>query len=218
MGVSFKDADRLRALFTGAQARMKAAILSSLEQVGRKLEAEAKKRAPVSAGILRSSIAHQVSEAGILEVGILTAPGGNPLVYGRIQDLGGTVKGNPWLTIPLDAMKTKAGVGAIRAREAGVRFPGGTFFQMSRKGNLILFGKLGRTAKGRQRTKGFNRAAGDGVGPPSRERSSIVPLFVLKSQVTIKGNRYLTGAVADNLEFAASFIGQRVAAVMGVAA
>jgi hypothetical protein len=72
-----------------------------------------------------------------------------------------------YLTIPLPAAMTKAGV--LRgAAQSGMW--GETFFARSKKGNLILFGK--RVAQ-----KGAH--AGEA-------RGDVVPLFVLKKQVQIK--------------------------------
>jgi hypothetical protein len=72
-----------------------------------------------------------------------------------------------WLTIPLPAAMTKAGV-PRGAAQSGMW--GETFFARSKKGNLILFGK--RVAQ-----KGAH--AGEA-------RGDVVPLFVLKKQVQIK--------------------------------
>jgi len=75
--------------------------------------------------------------------------------------------GKQWLTIPLPAAMTKAGV--LRgAAQSGMW--GETFFARSKKGNLILFGK--RVAQ-----KGAH--AGEA-------RGAVVPLFVLKKQIQIK--------------------------------
>jgi hypothetical protein len=61
--------------------------------------------------------------------------------YARIHELGGTVvpKKGQWLTIPLPAARTAAGVSRGPARS----FPN-TFFKMSKAGNLILFQKDGK--------------------------------------------------------------------------
>lgn len=216
MAVDVSDLQRLRASILGARVRVRAAILEALDQVGRRIESDAKRRAPANSGRLRSLIAYRVRDPGILEVGLLTAADGEALAYGRIQDLGGRVNARPggWLAIPLKAVKTKAGVAGIRARDV-IESPGqvgvqSTFFGESRRGNLILFGKLGLTGGGRKKTRSFLREAGDGVGPAAREKADIVPLFVLKGSVTLKGNRYLTGSVEDNIPAAASFVARRV--------
>jgi hypothetical protein len=75
--------------------------------------------------------------------------------------------GKKYLTIPLPAAMTKAGV--LRgAAQSGMW--GETFFARSRRGNLILFGK--RVAQ-----KGAH--AGEA-------RGKVLPLFVLKKQVQVK--------------------------------
>jgi hypothetical protein len=75
--------------------------------------------------------------------------------------------GKKYLTIPLPAAMTKAGV--LRGSAQSGTW-GETFFARSKKGNLILFGK--RVAQ-----KGAH--AGEA-------RGKVVPLFVLKKQVQIK--------------------------------
>jgi hypothetical protein len=75
--------------------------------------------------------------------------------------------GKKYLTIPLPAAMTKAGV--LRGSAQSGMW-GETFFARSKKGNLILFGK--RVAQ-----KGAH--AGEA-------RGAVVPLFVLKKQVQIK--------------------------------
>lgn len=72
-----------------------------------------------------------------------------------------------YLTIPLDAAKTKAGVARGSAR-SGVF--GDTFVMKSRSGNLLIMGR-------RVRQKG--KSAGQTFG-------NLVPLFVLKKKVVIK--------------------------------
>lgn len=75
-------------------------------------------------------------------------------------------KSKSWLTIPLKAAKTKAGVPLGRARSTVF---GETFVKRSKKGNLIIFGKLSA-----QKGKNAGQAKG-----------KIVPLFLLVKQVTI---------------------------------
>ncbi len=78
--------------------------------------------------------------------------------YARILEHGGVIrpKTAKWLTVPLKAAKTKAGVARASARHFE-----GTFFRRSKAGNLILWGL---------------------PLPSSKEP---VPLFVLKKQVKI---------------------------------
>lgn len=75
-------------------------------------------------------------------------------------------KNKKWLTIPLEAAQTKAGVLKGSAL-SGIW--GNTFFATSKKGNLILFGK-------RVLQKGPN------IGQTT---GNIMPLFVLKKEVKI---------------------------------
>jgi hypothetical protein len=72
-----------------------------------------------------------------------------------------------WLTIPLDAAKTKAGVARGSARSG---MWGETFIAKSKQGNLILFGK-----KVAQKGKHAGEA-----------RGNVVPLFLLVKQVKIR--------------------------------
>ena len=76
--------------------------------------------------------------------------------YAPIQEFGGTIvpKTSKWLAIPLTAAKTPAGVprGSPRSFKD-------TFFKTSKKGNLILFQKVGK--------------------------EKIVPLFVMKKRVDL---------------------------------
>ena len=76
-------------------------------------------------------------------------------------------KNSQYLTIPLDAAKTKAGVSRGRARDEGVW--GKTFVKESKAGNLIVFGQ-----KRGQRGKSAGQLSG-----------KVTPLFVLKKSVTI---------------------------------
>ncbi|MDR4483826.1 MAG: HK97 gp10 family phage protein [Nitrospirales bacterium] len=66
---------------------------------------------------------------------------GSNLVYAPIHEFGKRVKPtrSKYLTIPLDAAKTAAGVQRFSARKA----PGPTFVKRSKKGNLIIFRNAG---------------------------------------------------------------------------
>ena len=75
-------------------------------------------------------------------------------------------KRGKYLAIPLDAMKTKAGVARGGTAFAKQKF-GKTFVQKSKKGNLIIFASK---LKGRGK----------------KRKSELIPLFVLKKSVTIK--------------------------------
>jgi phage gpG-like protein len=116
----------------------------------------------VRTGRLRASVVVDPIET---RPGEITGPVGTNLAYASIQEHGGTIvpKHVQFLTIPLEAAKTAAGVTRYTAREI-IENPGiggftGTFFA---KG--ILFGKAG---------------------------SSIEPLFALKSSVTLPARPFL---------------------------
>ena len=72
-----------------------------------------------------------------------------------------------YLAIPLKAAQTRAGVARGRPRDAGVF--GKTFIAKSKAGNLIIFGK-----------SVYQKGARAG-----QTHGKIVPLFVLKKQVTV---------------------------------
>lgn len=78
-----------------------------------------------------------------------------------------TIKGNPWLAIPLPSALDKHGVSKGGPQDSAIF--GNTFIAKSKQGNLIIFGKL-------KYTKG--KKAGETKG-------DIVPLFVLKHEVKI---------------------------------
>lgn len=85
-----------------------------------------------------------------------------------------TPKEKKYLTVPLPAMQTKAGVTRATAAElmqgeAGLPY-GQTFIKRSKAGNLIIFGT-------KRITKGENIGA---------YRGEIIPLFVLKKKVKVK--------------------------------
>lgn len=89
-----------------------------------------------------------------------------------IQETGGVIqaRAGSWLTVPLPAAMT--GTGALKAP---ARHWSNTFFQKSRRGNLILFQNKG---------------------------DSIVPLFVLKRSIRLKATHWFSNAVdasADKL-------------------
>jgi hypothetical protein len=126
-------------------------------------------------GRLGQSIAHRVEEEGTAILGRLgVLKGDRTLVYAAAQEYGATIvpKRAKVLTIPLAAAKYPAGAPRFTAREAAERYPGGTFWQKSRRGNLILFG---------------------------RTPTGIVPLFVGKTSVTIKPARYLQSTIDETV-------------------
>lgn len=114
-------------------------------------------------GALRSSISHSATGVGFRRVRRLVSQG---VVYAQIQEFGGTIRGNPWLTVPLPIMYRSSGT--LNPRFISKRFgdeyrlPDGTptFIRTSKKGNPLI---------------GFSRGG------------EFVPLMVLKKSVTIPG-------------------------------
>ena len=87
-------------------------------------------------GALRRSFDNAWGGSDLDSMFVQTFSAGVP--YASIQEEGGTItpkRGN-WLTIPLDAAKTAAGVTRKPARQWN-----DTFFRKSKAGNLILFQK-----------------------------------------------------------------------------
>jgi len=97
---------------------------------------KATNRLNVRSGRLRSSITKKVISKGTRHRGII----GSNVVYARIHEEGGVIKpvSAKYLTIPLQAAKTRAGVVRGRARDFQ-----DTFFRHSKSKNLILFQKKG---------------------------------------------------------------------------
>jgi len=97
----------------------------------------------VRSGRLRSSIGSRVD---LEEEGLVGNIGsgvrqGERMKYANIQERGGTVRPrlSQYLTIPLDAANTAAGVARGRARDFD-----DTFIARSKLGNLIIFQKKGK--------------------------------------------------------------------------
>lgn len=107
------------------------------------------------------------------EARLTFGPGSVP--YAAIHEYGGTVRGNPNLTIPLDEAKMASGAARYSARrvisDPSVGGFAGTFFRKTRSGNVILFGN------------------------PGGRRARPVPLFVLKDSVRIPPRRYVSLAM-----------------------
>lgn len=83
-----------------------------------------------------------------------------------------------YLTIPLEAMKTKAGVARGDAEYAREKY-GRTFVRKSKKGNLIIFAQKGDMRKGREHGASGRQTKTRGAG-------GLIPLFLLRKEVTIK--------------------------------
>lgn len=100
-------------------------------------------------------------------VGVLKTP------YAAILELGGTITGKPWLTIPLSGVNRPSsahpgGETGLTAREV---IDQGGFFLKSKAGNLLIV----------QRNK----------------KGNITPIFVLKRQVEIPAFGYLSKSFAQ---------------------
>lgn len=99
----------------------------------------------VRSGRLRNSISSIVRDNGTQLEGIVGSGvrQGNRVPYADIHEVGGVItpKNVQWLTIPLRAALTPAGVPRGRARDFE-----DTFFAYSKAGNLILFQRKGKKA------------------------------------------------------------------------
>jgi phage gpG-like protein len=91
------------------------------------------------------------------------------MIYANIHETGGIIRPTraKMLTIPLSVAKTPAGVSRFTAREVrdGLTQYSGSFIRRSKAGNLIIFGTRG---------------------------DKVVPLFILKDQVTVPARRYMS--------------------------
>lgn len=170
---------RLRTLSEGAKAEAR-------------LNATAGPR--VRTGLLRNSIRNvaQPYEQGV-EFGLRAGSERGPLTYARLIERGGVVNAvrTTYLAIPLREAKTAAGVLRPEFAVPTLKMVPGLFVLRSRSGTLFLARALGRTAKGRQRTRRYSR--GDGT----TGRSSLQILFALKGSVRIPAFRYLGRAMDD---------------------
>lgn len=118
--------------------------------------------------------------------------------YARIQELGGTIRaGDKLLTIPLPAALTAAGV--LRNTAAELQKRGDTFVARSKKGNLIIFKA---TPKSKSRTRAGRQGA--------TRRPQLVPLFVLKDQVTIEPSNWASTSADEALKELGPYLDQAV--------
>lgn len=114
-------------------------------------------------GQLRRSLRNRVTGSSLSGMTLrLTSSGAR---HARIQERGGTITPSKArnLAIPLKAAKTPAGVARYTARRAFEKFRGKIWVGKSKRGNLLIFRKRGKTAR------------------------SIRPLFVLKKRVKLPG-------------------------------
>lgn len=121
----------------------------------------------VRSGRLRSSITGIAKIVDSRIVGIV----GSKTPYSRIHEFGGEIrpKKGRYLTVPLPAAKTEAGVVRGRARDFK-----GTFLFRSKAGNLIIMGK------------------------PTPGSLEVEPLFILKEVVRIPKRSYFVDSVKEN--------------------
>ncbi|MGH7961771.1 MAG: hypothetical protein ACRERD_08085, partial [Candidatus Binatia bacterium] len=157
------------------------------------LEAERDMKRNVSGPVLRRRSGTLANSLGteppvvqgdrlVAHVGLLKATAAQR--YGHFLIRGGTIRPRHarFLAIPLPAARTAAGVSRFPSplrQSLAAAYPAGTFVA---KG--VLFGKLGATATGRQRTTRKNTGFG--------ARAAVVPLFALKRSVTIKPHDYVS--------------------------
>ena len=177
------DAEALRLAMESLKGAITTGVAIGLDRAGQRIENDVKRAAPVKSGRLRGSLGYRVSNGTELEVGSLT--GDTALIYARQVEFGGTIVGKPWLAIPLSSMKTKAGVGGIRARDVRAS-PSQFGYSGTFVAKGVVFGKLpGKTKKGGK---------------------NIVPLFALKKSVDQKGRPYLIPTVERDLPMVADEI------------
>jgi len=186
------DAEVLRLAMESLKGAITTGVAIGLDRAGQRIENDLKRAAPVKSGRLRGSLGYRVNSGTELEVGSLT--GDTALIYARQVEFGGTIVGKPWLAIPLSTMKTKAGVGGIRARDVRAS-PSQFGYSGTFVAKGVVFGKLpGKTKKGGK---------------------NIVPLFALKKSVDQKGRPYLIPTVERDLPMVADEIKAAVDARVG---
>lgn len=186
------DAEALRLAMESLKGAITTGVAIGLDRAGQRIENDLKRAAPVKSGRLRGSLGYRVNNGTELEVGSLT--GDTALIYARQVEFGGTIVGKPWLAIPLSTMKTKAGVGGIRARDVRAS-PSQFGYSGTFVAKGVVFGKLpGKTKKGGK---------------------NIVPLFALKKSVDQKGRPYLIPTVERDLPMVADEIKAAVDAAAG---
>ena len=177
------NAEALRLAMESLKGAITTGVAIGLDRAGQRIENDLKRAAPVKSGRLRGSLGYRVNNGTELEVGSLT--GDTALIYARQVEFGGTIVGKPWLAIPLSSMKTKAGVGGIRARDVRAS-PSQFGYSGTFVAKGVVFGKLpGKTKKGGK---------------------NIVPLFALKKSVDQKGRPYLIPTVERDLPMVADEI------------
>jgi len=190
------DAAAMKAAMDSLKGAIASGVAVGLDKAGQRIENDLKRAAPVKSGRLRASLGYKVNNGRELEVGSLT--GKDALVYARQIEFGGTIFGKPWLAIPLSTMKTKAGVGGIRARDVRAN-PSQFGYSSTFVAKGVIFGQL----PGKKSTRGLGG------------KWNIVPLFALRQSVDQKGKPYLYPTVEKDLPMVADEIRNAVVARSG---
>lgn len=108
-------------------------------------------------------------------------------------------KGHPYLAIPLSPLRTRGEMSGAAKATTPRDFEG--FFKVSKAGNLIFFGTGGEALAGAT-IKSWRKKLQD---------NGIIPLFVLKPSVTVKGRDVLRRTVEANVGKAAEAVNEEVA-------
>ena len=168
-------------------------VVEALDEAGHELAGEAVERTYQAfkrpTGRLANSIGHEVRKrqdgTAELAVGVIKPRDGRVLRYAEVRDVGGTIKGKPWLAIPIlknlkrygtpgNRTVTRAGISGIYARDIKVdpeRYGfETTFWHDGSKGPVIMGVPLGQTGL---------------------DVKQAVPIFALRRSVTQKGSGYL---------------------------
>lgn len=134
------DTRRFQTAMKRFPSRLSKEMGIALNQHGFAFKAAMARRKPFRTGtgnLLRSQ-GHEVFGNSIKDLRLrLFIGGGVAGRYARIQELGGVVRGKPWLTIPLPDNLTAAGIPRFKSAKA-LQGTGRTFLTKSKAGNLII--------------------------------------------------------------------------------
>lgn len=156
-------------------------IVPTLERIGATLERDVATTKITAGGILeprtgnlRRALFHRVQGQGTT-ASVIVGADLSKAPYGRVQELGGTIvpRRAAHLAIPLDAMLTAKGVARMTAREV-IANPFALGFSGTFTAKGVIFGKL---------------------------PDQIVPLFALKSSVTLPARQYLASTLAGRTDW-----------------
>lgn len=187
------DVEALVTQYQAARERVGEAVHRTLERGGALIVREMTPKIPVSTGQLRRSVMFDVTDGGdslvTLDVGVGTPRDGRPLVYARQREFGGTIRPTTARNLAFPArgspIVTKAGVGGIRARDvfANPSIAGVDRVWTNKRGTMILGAKKG---------------------------GAIVPLFVLRKQVTQQGSHFFFPTIEANRDRIVAMLGTAV--------